>query len=229
MNLKRIAPISGIAFAVFFIASIAASSVPSDSASAGQWMAAYATHGKQAQHLATGVLLVLAGLSLLIFLTDLWTRAGGAGEPRARSPLPLVAAGTSAACIAVGGVMMGGISGAALIGSAPIPGADTLRLANDLGFAMTALGGMLAAAIGICGIALQARAAGMFGAKLTRFTLGVAVLQLAALAFVPIILMAIWCLVVAVGLLRGSIPSAESAEGEREGGSRGIPARAVLE
>lgn len=223
MNLRRIAPISGISFAIFFIAGVTVSNPPSDSASNSKWVAEYATHGKQVQHLTTGILLVLAALSLLIFLTELWTRAGESEAPP-RSPLPLVAAGTSAACIAAGGVSMGVVSGAALIGGAPIPGADILRLGNDLGFAMAALGGMLAAALSIAGIGLQARRSGMFSARLTRATLVVAVLQLGALAFFPIVAMLIWCVVVAVGLLRGSI----FAE-QRGSVSSPVPARAALQ
>lgn len=71
MSLKRAAPFSGIAFVVLFIASIIVSSVPKDTAGDKAWIAAYATHAKQAGHLATGVLLVLAALCLMSFLTHL--------------------------------------------------------------------------------------------------------------------------------------------------------------
>lgn len=204
MSVKRVAPISAIAFVVFFIASIAASSAPSATASDADWVAAYASHGKQVGHFATGILLVLAALSLVTFLTDLWTRVVAAAQPRSVSPLPVVAAGISAACIAAGGVLMASISASALIGSAPIPQAGLLRFGNDVGFGLVGLAGMLAASLSIACLSLQARSVGLFGSRLTRFSLVVAVLLLGSVAFVPILALLVWLIVVTVALRRSS-------------------------
>lgn len=198
MNWRRVAPYSGIAFVVFFIASVVVSSVPSDTASDHAWVAAYATHAKQAGHLATGVLLVLAALSLMTFLTHLWMRVAEAREYRAVSPLPVVAAGVSAACIAVGGILMATASGSALLYSQPIPGADLIRLGNDVGFAMVGVAGMLATALSIACLSVQARAAGIFGARLARFSVVVAVVLLASVAFAPIAALLVWLVAVTV-------------------------------
>ncbi len=225
MSVKRVAPISAIAFVVFFIASIAVSSVPSATASNADWVAAYASHGKQVGHFATGILLVLAALSLATFLTGLWTRVVAAAGPRSVSPLPVVAAGVSAACIAAGGVLMASISASALIGSAPIPSAELLRFGNDVGFGLVGLAGMLAASLSIACLSVQARSAGVFGTKLTRFSLVVAVLLLGAVAFVPILALLLWLIVVMVALTRSS-----SARGPANGGrveaSQPVEARA---
>jgi hypothetical protein len=167
-------------------------------------VAAYASHGKQVQHLASGVLLVLAALALMTFLTHLWTTVVAARRPQPVSPLPLVAAGVAAACIAVGGILMAGISGSALIGSAPIPSAEVLRLGNDVGFAMVGVAGMLAAALSIACVSVQARSAELFSRRLTRFSLVVAVLLLGSVAFVPILALLIWLIVVAVALTRAT-------------------------
>jgi hypothetical protein len=202
MTWRRVAPYSGIAFVVFFLASVAVSSVPSDTASDHAWLSAYASHAKQAGHLATGVLLVLAALSLMTFLTHLWTRVGEAYDSQAVSPLPVVAAGVSAACIAVGGILMAAASGSALLYSQPVPGADVLRLGNDAGFAMVGVAGMLAAALSIACLSAQARAAGIFGARLARFSLAVAVVLLASVAFVPIVALPLWLIAVTVTLNR---------------------------
>jgi hypothetical protein len=204
MNRRRVAPYSGIAFVVFFIASVAVSSVPSNAASNKAWLTAYATHTKQAEHLATGVLLVLAALSLMSFLTHLWTRVVQARDSQSVSPLPVVAAGVSAACIAAGGILMAAASGSALLYSQPIPGADVLRLGNDAGFAMVGVAGMLAAALSIACVSVQARAAGIFGARLARFSLAVAVVLLASVAFVPIVALPIWLVAVTVTLNRAA-------------------------
>ena len=207
MSLKRAAPFSGIAFVVLFIASITVSSVPKDTAGDKAWIAAYATHAKQAGHLATGVLLVLAALCLMSFLTYLWTRVIGAGEHRSVSPLPVVAAGVAAAAIAVGGVLMAAASGSALLYSQPLPGADVLRLCNDLGFAMVGVAGMFATALSIAGVSRQARRARLFGVRLSRFSIAAAIVLLASIAFVPIVALMIWVVAVTVTLTRNENPT----------------------
>ena len=204
MNWRRVAPYSGIAFVVFFLASVVVSDVPKGTASDHAWVAAYATHAKQAGHLATGVLLVLAALSLMTFLTHIWTRVTEARKSRAVSPLPVVAAGVAAACIATGGILMATTSGSALLGSTPIPGADILRLGNAAGFAMVGVAGMLAAALSIACLSVQARAAGIFGARLARFSLAVAVVLLASVVFLPILALLIWLVAVTVTLTRAA-------------------------
>jgi hypothetical protein len=202
MDWRRVAPYSGIAFVVFFLAGVVVSNAPSNTASDHQWIAAYATHAKQAGHLATGVLLVLAALSLMTFLTHIWTRVNEARGAQAVSPIPVVAAGVAAACIAVGGILMAAPSGSALLYSQPIPGADILRLGNDVGFAMVGVAGMLAAALSIAALSVQARAAGIFGARLARFSVAVAVVLLASVTFVPIVALLVWLVAVTVTVTR---------------------------
>src|SRR4030088_1708121 len=51
-------------------------------------------------------------------------------------------------------------AGVCLVLAGPRPGADALRLANDMGFGMVALAGMTAAALSIAGLTVQGRAAG---------------------------------------------------------------------
>src|SRR5579871_3104223 len=126
-------PLTGIAFVVCFIGSVVGSNALADGASDKDWVANYTGRTNQTQHLLTGILLVAAAICLLSFLTSLWTRIAEARRPALTSPLPLVAAGASAACIAVGGILMAGVSGSLLIGPMPMPGADVLRLTNDLG------------------------------------------------------------------------------------------------
>jgi hypothetical protein len=206
MTANRAAPLSGLAFIALFAASVVISNVPANTASDSAWVAAYATRGDQARHLATGICLVLAALSLATFLTHLWTRVVVARRPDAVNPLPVVAAGISAACIAAGGIMMAAASGSALIFSQPIPGASLLRLGNDLGFALVGVAGMPAAALSIACLSIQSRAAGTMTTRMMRFSLGVAVVLLGSLAFIPIIALLIWLLAVAVPLIRRPAP-----------------------
>jgi hypothetical protein len=192
---------TGIAFPVLFAAGVLVSSPPADDASNAKWLTNYTGHSEQARHLATGLLLVLAGLSLAAFLTALWRRIR-VGRPDT-SAFPLVAAAVSGACISAGGVVMGYVSGGELIGKYPLPSADLLRLSNDLGFALVGVAGMLATAAAVAVLSAQGRAAGLFGRKTYVLGIVTSVALLAALAFIPIIVLLLWSLVVAVQWLRG--------------------------
>src|SRR3954451_4980669 len=104
-------PYAGIAYVVFFAASVMVSSPPADNASNQKWIANYTGHSKQAGHFATGVLLALAGLALMTFLVALWQRIAEADPTASPSRLPVAAAATAAACMSAGGVVMAYISG----------------------------------------------------------------------------------------------------------------------
>ena len=198
---SRLAPWTAAGFVVFFIAGVVASSPPSDNASNARWVSDYATHSKQLGHIATGVFLVLAGLCLVSFLTQLWTRVAAARQAQSISPLPVVAAGVAAACMGVGGVLMAATS-AMVNGSAPMPSADLLRFGNDAGFIMVGIPAMLATSLSIACLAVQAHAAGIFGKRLLWFSALVAVVLLPSFLFFPIAALLIWLVVVAVALLR---------------------------
>jgi hypothetical protein len=211
LRLERWQPLTAIAFVVFFVASVVVSSPPADDVSNVTWTRAYTGTAHAREHLATGILLVLAALSLLSFLTLLWTRIAAARRPVSVSPLPLIAAGVAAACISVGGVLMASVSGSILIGSMRVPNADELRFANDTGFAMVSVAGMLAAALSIACLSVQARAAGLFGTRMMGFGIVVSIVLLAAVAFLPIAALLIWLVVAAARLMRGTSIETQAA------------------
>jgi hypothetical protein len=99
---------------------------------------------------------------------------------------------------------MAAIAGGELLGKYPLPGADVLRLSNDLGFALVSVGGMTAAALAIACLSVQGRTTGVLGRKTSAFGIVVAVVLLGAVAFVPMIAALIWALVVAVQWLRSA-------------------------
>jgi hypothetical protein len=204
----RWAPLTGIAFVVFFLGGVVASNAPSDNASPASWMAAYTGGGRQFSHEASGVLLVLAALSLMSFLVTTWSRVGRLRPEGSHSAVPLAAAGVSAACIAVGGVLMALGSSVAhgFARSDPAATATLLRLTNDGGFIMVAVPGMLAAALAVAGLSLQAHRAGLFGRPMQVFGIVVAVILLASLAFIPIAALLVWLVVTAIVLVRRSAP-----------------------
>jgi len=67
---------------------------------------------------------------------------------------------------------------------------------------MVGVAGMLAAALSVAHLSLLARSAGVFGRKLTVLGLGVAVVLLGAIAFVPIVALLIWAVIASITLLR---------------------------
>lgn len=196
----RLGALAGPAFAVFFLGSVVVSAPPADNASDASWIANYSGHGHQIQHTATGILLVLAALSLMTFLTTFWRRIASARP--GTSPLPLVAAGTAAAGIAAGGVLMASVSASELFGSYPLPGADVLRLANDVGFGLVALGGMWAAGLAVAVLCFQGRQAGVLGPRLAVSGQIAAGLLVLSLLFLPVIPLLAWAAAVGVSWLR---------------------------
>ena len=70
----RLAPLAGIAFVACFIGGVSQADPPSNGASDRAWPANYTGSANKADHVVTGVLLVIAALSLLVFLTALWRR-----------------------------------------------------------------------------------------------------------------------------------------------------------
>jgi hypothetical protein len=205
-NTSRWEALSGLAFVAFFVGSIAASSPPADNAPDNRWIASYTGSAHQAGHLASGLLLVLAGLSLLAFLTGIWWRMATVDNTRSLSPLPIVAAAVSASCIAAGGIVMGVISGGELMGSYPLPGADVLRLTNDLGFALAGVAGMIAAGFTVACLSVQGYRLGLIGPKARIFGIAVGIVLLASIAFVPIIALLIWVVLMAIKSLRRELP-----------------------
>ncbi len=208
----RWAPLTGIAFVVFFLGSVVASSPPSDKASDAKWVANYTGHTHVTQHLVTGVLLILAALCLLSFLSTTWARIAGHRPSGVISPIALVAAGVAATCIAVGGVLMGAIA-ATIQGTGRAPDPALLRFCNDVGFVMVGLPGMLATALAVTCLSVQGRHAGLFGRKMMIFGLFVAVVLLASLAFIPIVALLLWLIVTAVVLIRRPTVAAQLSTG----------------
>jgi hypothetical protein len=194
-TISRWESLSGLAFVAFFVAGVAASSPPADNAQDSRWVASYTGHAHQLGHVATGLLLVLAGLSLLAFLTGLWRRIAAADSTKSPSPLPLAAAAVSAGCIAAGGIAMAVISAGELMGSYPLPGADVLRLTNDLGFGLAGVAGMIAAGLTVACLSVQGHRLGLIGPKTRLFGIAVGIVLLASLTFIPIIALLIWVVV----------------------------------
>jgi hypothetical protein len=195
-------PYAGVAYVIFFVASLIVSNPPADNASDHKWIANYTGHSKQFGHLLTGILLLLAGLALMTFLVALWRRIAAAHPAEMVSRLPVAAAATTAALMGAGGMVMAYISGGELIGHYPLPGADLLRMSNDLGFALAGVAGSLSAGVAVATLSLQGHAAGVFGARMRAAGILTALVLTLAILFIPITALLAWVLVVSVMWIR---------------------------
>jgi MFS family permease len=189
-------PVSGLLFVALFALGVVASNVPADTASDRDWLRDYTGTRNHVGHLVTAYCLVLAGLSLMTFLVQLWQRIRTA-RAATTTIVPVVAAGMAGALMAVGGVLMGVVAVSALRGYPEI-----IRLGSDGGFAMVGVGGMLAAAVSVAWLSVLGLRCGVLGKVLGRSGVVVSVLLLGAIAFIPIVALLVWVAATSVALLR---------------------------
>ncbi len=206
-SVRRWEPYAGIAYVVFFVASLLVSNPPADNASDRTWTARYTGRSEQARHLATAFLLLLAGLALMTFLVALWRRFDEAHPAASPSRLPIAAAATAAALMGAGGMVMGYISGGEIMGTYPLPSADLLRMSNDLGFALAGVAGSWAAAVAVATLSVQGHTAGVFGTKMRAAGLITALLLLLSMLFAPILALLAWVLAAAITWIRTPVPT----------------------
>lgn len=219
-SLRRWEPYAGVAYVVFFLGSMMVSNPPADNASNQKWIQSYASHHEQIHHLATGFLLLLAGLSLMTFLVALWRRIAAA-HPAEPSRLPVAAAGAAAALIGAGAMVMAYISGGELLGHYPLPSVDLLRMSNDLGFALAGVAGSWAAGVAVATLSIQGYTAGVFGARMRAFGVLTAFAQLLAMLFVPLGALFLWALIAAVMWIRHPAPASQGAMAAAQLGGSG--------
>ncbi len=135
------------------------------------------------------------------FLAIVWTRVAAAARPGVASPLPAAAAAVSAACIAVGS-LQALIPGGMIFDSLPEPSPDIMRVLEDAEGPLIFVGGMLALALAVASLALQARAAGAFGTGMTVFSLVVAGITVFSFQFFPALAPLVWAVTVSIALIR---------------------------
>jgi hypothetical protein len=205
-RVARYEALAGLLFAVVFVVGVAASSPPNPDAPDAKWIADYTGHSNQVGHLVSGLALVVCGIALMVFITGLWRRIAAQAPGGTPSPLPVIASGVAAVCFVAGGLIMGWISGSELGSAYPLPGADLLRMSNELGFLMVGIGAMVSMSLALIGIAVQGHAAGLLGSKLRTATIVVGILVLAGETFVPVIIFVLWVAIMSIYLLRRPAP-----------------------
>lgn len=195
-------PWAGFGFVVlYFVGMGVLPNTPDDNASDAKWLAYFAKSSNRVSLIVSAFVLVVAALCLMSFVTGIWSRVRDSGL-RDASPLPVVAVGVSAACIALAGVLNAVVAGGMTFGSAPEPSAGLLRFSGDLAFPAATVGGMISAAFAVATLAGQAQRAGLFGRRLTSFSYVMAVIALGSFVWVPQAAMLLWVIVVGITVLR---------------------------
>jgi hypothetical protein len=195
-------PASGFAFVVVFVASVFLDTTPDANASNAAWTSYFASAGHRETALAAGFLAVVAALALMSFLVITWTRIAAAGRAGLTSPLPVAAAAVCAACITAGSLLQALIPASMTFNSLPEPSPDIMRVLNQAAGPLILVGGMLALALAMASLALQARAAGAFGKALTIFTLIAAVITVFSFQFFPVLAPLAWTATISIVLIR---------------------------
>jgi hypothetical protein len=195
-------PASGIVFVVFFVATAFMSSTPDTNASNSAWTSWFASSSHRELLLAAGFTGLVAALALLSFIANIWTRIAAVTQARASNPLPVAAGAVAAACIAVGALLQALIPGSMIFNSLPEPSPGIMRILENTAGPLVFGGGMIALALAMAGLTLQARAVGAFGRGLTIFSLVVAVLTVFAFEFFPVLAPLTWVVTISVVLIR---------------------------
>jgi hypothetical protein len=195
-------PGSGIAFVVLFVVTAFMSSTPDTNASNAAWTAWFAGAAHRDLLLVAGLTGLAAALALLSFIANIWTRIAAVSGARVTNPLPVAAGAVAAACIAVGALLQALIPGSMIFNSLPEPSPGIMRILENTAGPLVFGGGMIALALAVAGLALQARAADAFGKGLTIFSLVVAVLTVFAFEFFPVLAPLIWVVTISIVLIR---------------------------
>jgi len=206
---SRTGGLAGVAFALCLFLGVASLDIPKG-ATDQKLVAWWSDGGNQTTAVVSMYLLVLAGLSFLVFLAKLRpalrAAEGGMGELTA---LVVIAGVVFVSMLFVAAAARGviGFAEKSPLYDETLPGPDTLRYVPQLGYAITGTGGLLAVALAIAATSLLILRTAVFGRWLA-WVGAIAVLvlvgasvALSAVAAIPAVL--VWALATSVSLWRG--------------------------
>ncbi len=198
----RLTPWLGLGFAVLFVVAIFMENTPDADSSDAKWTAYFASSSHRTTVIIGAFLFVAAALCLAIFLSTLWSRVSLPGPDGARNPAALVVSALGATAIAIGGVQTGTIAGAMVFGSLKEPSAAILRFADQIGYPIITLAGMISVAVAIAILTVQGRRVGVFGQGMTVYGAIAAVATVFSFLFFPMLLTLIWFVAASIVLAR---------------------------
>jgi hypothetical protein len=206
---KRWFAVSGVAFAVLFVAG--ALSLGELAGSVGDSNATFVSYyddeANRARDIAGAYLLAAAGLAFLWFLTSLRRLLRTPGDDTSMLPTIVLVAGIAfvsmlfAAGAALSTVNVS-ITFGAIFDEHGVLGGSEMAVLPQLGYVLMHLYGAFAASLMIAAASLAGSRGGVFPAWLVWLGLIAAVLLLFAIASLPIFALPVWVLAVSIAVLR---------------------------
>jgi hypothetical protein len=210
MPFTRIGSLAGLGFAILFFVGVAMLEIP-EGASDQELVAWWSDSGNRTTAVVSMYLFVLAGLCFLVFLVALRSRLlvaeGGSGDLTALvfgSGLVFVSLLSVAA--AARGVI--GFAVESPTSDESLPGPDTLRYLPQVGYAITGIGGLLAAAVSMAATSVLIVRTAVFrrwlawvGAVAVLVVVGAAI-ALSGVFAIPALL--VWAVAVSVAMWRAA-------------------------
>ncbi len=195
-RLGRVGAWMGIVFAPLFIVGTFISPSPKDSSSTQEWARLFTSSSHRTAAIVGAYLAVFGLLAFLWFASRLRSRLGDGGG------MMLTFGSVFAALGMVANLVFAAIAGAKAFTSAPVPPGAFAQQFNSLGGGILVVPGALAAGVFVAIASYLSRREGALPGWLTIAGYVVAVLQLAAVVFIPLLLVPIWVLVVSIVMLR---------------------------
>jgi hypothetical protein len=202
---ERFGPIGGIVFAVLFIVGMSLFNLPSADDSAKKIADYYNDGGNRAQVIIASYLLWFAGLFFIWFLASLHTRLRAVeGEPGRLSSIAFGGGLVFVAMLMVAAACFASVAGDISFGGEDFVSVDGARFLPELGYPILLIGGGFAAIAMIDAASVLIVRTGMLPKWIGYFGYFAAVALLAAVIFLPLIVLPLWVVFVSVAMLRAS-------------------------
>ena len=196
---------SGIAFVVLFVVGLLiGSDSPNPDAPDAEWTAWFDDSGHRTLQIVGALLMVLAALAFVVFITGLVRRLRAETMNDGAAQVAHGGGILVAAAIAIGGIAINQISAAIEIGDIPIPSPDVLRTAEQFGYGVVLVLGGWGAALTVASASIAARGTTVLPRWLVTAGFVAAVILLFSLVFIPMVVFPLWVLAVAISVGRRS-------------------------
>jgi len=181
---------------------------PDNDAPDEKWIDYLQDDTKLVTNLIGGYLLVIAGVLFLVFLVAMYRRIRSAEASDSGLPLLMLATGIGWAMgLMVGGIIIEAIPGGIKLGSATPATPDTARWLPQIGFGVVLVAGGLCAALMSTVLSALILRTGVLPAWLAYFGFVAALAMVFAAIFFPVIIFALWILVMGIVLATSTEPS----------------------
>jgi hypothetical protein len=192
----RVGAWMGIVFAVLFVVGNFIQPMPKHNKSTTEWALLFNSSSKRTTEIVGAYLIVFSFLAFIFFASKLRAALGdGAG-------IMLTFGSVFAALGMVSALVAAAIAGNKVFGSAPVPSGPLAQQLNGLSGGILVLPAALSAGAFIGIASFLARRESILPGWLTIAGYVVAILQLAAVVFFPLLLVPLWVLVTSIVLLR---------------------------